>query len=149
MPQKNPATPLTQVDPASPLFVKCAAEGFYPAVSPDAIDCDHCPVYSLCLAFFNHFVAERFEEEGYMNTVTATLEELKQYKHGALQLQDAFGLQVKIARLKTGKSKTMLAHRLSVSPSWLSKIETGKGKPGPQLRAKLKRFIKQAKIAFE
>jgi transcriptional regulator with XRE-family HTH domain len=54
------------------------------------------------------------------------------------------GLDIKIARLRAGVRAYELAHRLGLSESALSRIETGRKQPSPELTARIAEALSTA-----
>ena len=52
------------------------------------------------------------------------------------------GLALKIARLRAGVKQYELAAKVSIAPTQLSEIETGRQQPSPELRERILQAIK-------
>jgi transcriptional regulator with XRE-family HTH domain len=54
------------------------------------------------------------------------------------------GIEIKIARIRAGVRAYELAHRVGMSESALSRIETGRKQPSPELAARITDALKTA-----
>ena len=54
------------------------------------------------------------------------------------------GIEIKIARIRAGVRAYELAHQLGMSESALSRIETGRRQPSPELAARISEALNAA-----